>query len=156
MAALELLGFLRVCEEGLAGVFALRCVVAARGINHHDVARFERGDGLAQVKLRLLVGEQPLQGKCGAHGHDGLGVLGDDDVLPAQLQALGEHLYKARVEGERPALEHDGRLDLQALRQPADGLFCYGVETGKRDVLLRHALVQQRLDVGFRVHAAAP
>ncbi len=155
MALLEAASLFLVGEEGLAGVFALRCPLAAGGVHHHDVAGLERGDRRGRRKLRLLVGEQPLQGKRGAHGDDGLGVLGDYDVLPAQLQALGEHLDKAGVEGERAALEHDGRLDFQALRQTADGLLGNGVEAGKRDVLLRHTLVQQRLDVGFRVHAAA-
>ena len=81
-------------------------------------------------------------------------MLGDDDVFGRKLQTLGEHLDEPRVEGQRTALEHHRRIDVQALSQAADGLLRHGMKGRKRDVGLGNTLVEQGLDVGFRVNAA--
>ena len=70
------------------------------------------------------------------------------------MQAFTEHANEDGIEGERLALEDDGRYDVEPLRQAAERLFRYGMEGGKREVGLRDALVEQGLDVGFGVDSA--
>ena len=47
----------------------------------------------------LVIGEQLVGGERGAQGDDGLGVLGDHDVVACEIQAFGEHAHERRVEG---------------------------------------------------------
>ena len=56
---------------------------------------------------------------------------------------------------QRSAEEHDVPVDAASLRQTRDGLVDDGLIDRSRDVLLLRALVQQRLDIGLREHAAA-
>ena len=145
MPLLEGAAFRAVGEERAAGA-------GGRGLEQP----FEQPRGIVRVHEGVRVGEHAGERERRSVGHDGLGVLGPQDVLLRQVEALGERFDKARVERERAALEDDGRRDVGALGQAADGLLGDGVEERPGDVLLRHALVEQGLDVGLGVDAAAP
>ena len=82
-------------------------------------------------------------------------VLGHDDVLVVQLQRLVEALAQLGKVLQRAAEEGDVATDGPAARQARDGLRDDRLEDGRGDVLLARALVEQRLHVGFREHAAA-
>ena len=56
---------------------------------------------------------------------------------------------------QRPAEEHDVAFDAPALRQSRDGLIDDRLVYGCGYIFFFCALVEQRLDVGFRKHAAA-
>ena len=47
----------------------------------------------------LVIGEQLVGCEGSTQGDDGLGVLGDHDVVFGKLQALGEHAHERWVEG---------------------------------------------------------
>ena len=83
-------------------------------------------------------------------------MIGHDHVSAVDLESLLEHLDERGIERERAALENDGRHDVKSLRQAAKRLLGHRMERGKRDVLLGGALVDQRLNVGFRENAASP
>ena len=68
---------------------------------------------------------------------------------------LPEHADQRGVVGERTALEDYRRLDVDTLGQTADRLAGDRVKRRKRQVGGRNALVEQRLDIGLCVHAAA-
>ena len=109
-------------EERLASIGALRRGAACRIVYDHDVSLFQRLDCLGRNEACLTAGEELFQGKRCAHCNDGFGVIGNDDVFPSQLKALGKNGNQARVEGEGPAFEYNRSLDFQALSQAADGL----------------------------------
>ena len=68
---------------------------------------------------------------------------------------LSEHADQRGVVGERTALEDYRRLDVDTLGKTADRLAGDRVKRRKRQVGGRNALVEQRLDIGLCVHAAA-
>ena len=107
------------------------------------------------VDERRRVSEHARQRKCRSIGHDGLGVRRADDVAFFQAQAFGERVDKARAERERAAFEDHRCGDVGALGKTANGLLGDSVEQRPGDVLFRDALVQEGLDVRFRVDAAA-
>ena len=82
-------------------------------------------------------------------------MLGHDGLLVGEAQALLENAHEHGVERARAALEDDWRLELTALCQAADGLLGDGMEARKCQVFLGHAAIEQGLDVGLGVHAAA-
>ena len=83
-------------------------------------------------------------------------MLGADRLAVDQVQALAEHAHQRGVEGERAALEDHRGDDVEALCEAAERLLGDGVERRKRQIRLGGALVEQGLDVGLGVHAAAP
>jgi len=95
----------------------------------------EGGRGVVQAALqrvevdgRVFFREHAQQRERRALRDDDLGICGNDDAVGAELEALREHRHELRVEGERPALEDDGRMDVEALRQAAERLLGHGVE----------------------------
>ena len=155
MAFIECGAFLLAFEEGFSGVSALRSVAAAGIVHHHNMRLLERFDCACRVERGFAVGEQLLECERRTHCHDGFGVVGDDDVPAAKVQAFREDADKARVEGKGAAFEHHRGLNLKTLRQATDGLLGDGMERRQGDISLGYALVEQGLDVGFRVYAAA-
>ncbi len=114
----------------------------------------KRGDGCVYVKLNGAVAKDAAYSVGCAQGDDDLGVLGDDDVVFAKIEALGKDLYEARVEGEWASLEDDRRVDVEPLRQAADSLLGDGMEGRQRQILFGDALVEEGLDIGFGIDAA--
>ena len=82
-------------------------------------------------------------------------MLGDDGLVVGEAETLLEDVYEHGVECERAAFEDDGRVHIDALRKAAERLLRDGMEGRQGQVIARCPLVEQRLDVGFRVHAAA-
>ena len=99
-------------------------------------------------------GIQLVHGQGRAQRHNGVGVVGADDLVLPQAQPLGEHLDQGGVIGQGPALKDDRRGHLQALGQAADGLLGDGVEGRQGDVRPAGPLVEQGLDVGLGKDAA--
>ena len=83
-------------------------------------------------------------------------MLGHDGLLVGEAQALLEDAHEHGVERARAALEDDRGLELAALCQAADGLLGDGMEARKCQVFPGHTAVEQGLDVGLGVYAAAP
>ena len=94
-------------------------------------------------------------GDGGAEGHEGLAVVGQQHLVGGELQTLGEDAHQRGAEMQRAAFEDDRRMQLQALREAADGLLGDGVEAAEGDVLAARPLQQQRLDVGLGKDTAA-
>ena len=128
--------------------------MVAQGVLGHPV---KGGRDLLEIarQPRILLVSAAREPKRRAARHDRLGMLGDDDLVGVEPQALGEHAHEGAVERERAALEHHGRIDIQALGETADRLLDQGVERRQGDVLLGDALVEQRLDVGLCEDAAS-
>ena len=105
--------------------------------------------------VRAVLGEQLVDGDGRAPGHDGLRMLRADDVRLPEPQPLRENADEGGVEGQGAALEDDGRRQLQALGQSADGLLGHRVEGGQGDVRPVRPLDQQGLDVRLGEDAAA-
>ena len=82
-------------------------------------------------------------------------MLGQDRLVVCEPQPFDEHAHERGVERERSALEHDGRLHGKALCKASERLLGYGVKRRERQILACRPLVEQGLDVGFGVHAAA-
>ena len=82
-------------------------------------------------------------------------MLGDDGLVVGEVEALLENAYQRGVERKRAAFEDDGRAHVDALRQAAERLLGDGVEGGQGQVVAGCPLVEQGLDVGFGVYAAA-
>ena len=101
------------------------------------------------------VPEQAVQGQCRTAGDHHLGAFRDDDLVFGELEPLREDTDQHRVEGQGTALEHHRGTDVQPLGQSADALLCDGVEGRERQIAGQDALVQQRLDICLREHAAA-
>ena len=99
-------------------------------------------------------GIQFLHGQRGTQGHDGVGVVGADDLVLGQAQPLGEYLHQGGIVGQGAALKDDRRGHLQALGQAADGLLGDGVESRQGDIGPAGALVEEGLDVGLGKDAA--
>ena len=59
------------------------------------------------------------------------------------------------METQGPSLKDDRRSHCQSLGQSADRLLGDGMQGRQSDILFAHALVQQRLDIRFGIHAAA-
>ena len=116
----------------------------------------EGSEQLCGAALGIRVREHALEREGSSQGDDGLGTFWADDVLRRESQMLGEHADQMRVEGERPAFEDDGRVDVEALRQAAERLLGDGMKRREGEVLLARAGVEEGLDVGLGVHAAAP
>ena len=87
--------------------------------------------------------------------HEQVGVLGHDDVLVVEVERLVEALAQLGKVLQRAAEEGDVAADGTAARQARNGLRDHRLEDARGDVLLARALVQQRLHVGLREHAAA-
>ena len=119
------------------------------------ILMFEQGGGLLEVDACVFAGEKLVEGERGTVRDDGFWVMGAYGFAFAQLQTLAENADKRGVEREWPAFKDDGRNDVESLRKAAQRLLGDGVESGKRQIGLGCALVEQRLDVGFGVHAAA-
>ena len=78
------------------------------------------------------------------------------NIFRTKAQPLGKNLHKGVVEGQRAALKRNRRLNGQTLGQAADGLFGHGMKSGQRQIGPADPLVEQRLNIGFGIHAAAP
>ena len=146
MTALEPVPLLRAVEVVAAGAGGCGLLAAQR---QQLVVGGGKVDGVGRVC------EQLLQRQRGAQRHGRLGMLRHHDVCALQAQAFGEYVDQHGVERQRAALEDHRRRDVQALGQAADGLLRNGMERRARQVRFRNALVQQRLDVRFRIDAAA-
>ncbi len=129
-----------------------------RGQAHHF-----RSLDVAQALQALQHVVQPfgayrLAGRPGngaAAGHEQVRVVGHDAVLFVQLERFVEALAQFGKVLQRPAEEGHVAADGPPACQAGYGLRDHRLEDGCGDVLLARALVQQRLHVGFREHAAA-
>ena len=114
----------------------------------------ERVQGTFLAVEAFLVGEHGAQGERCTHGHEHFGVFRHNGLLVRNSKAFLEGADKRRVKGEWATFENHGRLDFHTLGKATDGLLRDGMETGKGDVFLGDTVVEHRLDVGFREHAA--
>ena len=87
--------------------------------------------------------------------HEQVRVLRHDDGVVGQIERLVEALAQLGQVLERAAKERHVAADGAAAREARDGLGDHRLEDGGGDVLLARALVEQRLHVGLREHAAA-
>ena len=133
------------------GLRALRTVAGAVG--PRAVGAVSRTAGTVGTLPRVL-GKEPVERERGAAGDDHLRIGGHHGLAGRELQLLGEHAHERGVVGKRAALEDDGRLDVYALRQAANGLARHGMQGREREVGARDPLVEQGLDVGLGIHAA--
>ena len=90
-----------------------------------------------------------------AAGHEQMGVLGQDDVLFVQAERDVKTLAQLGQVLQRAAQESHMAANGSAACQTGNGLRDDGLENGRSDVVPVGAFVQQRLNVGFRKHAAA-
>ena len=90
-----------------------------------------------------------------AHGGEAVAVLGENGVVPIQLQRLNEPLPQAHEEVQRTAQEYDFSLQLPALGETGHGLVHHRLEDGSGHVLFPPALVQDGLNVALGEDAAA-
>ena len=88
--------------------------------------------------------------------HHELRLFRDQNVLVFEFQFFTESLDQSRMEAQRTALKNDGRRHGESLGKAADGLLGNGMQSRQGDVFLAHALIQQRLDIGLGIDAAAP
>ena len=91
----------------------------------------------------------------GTLGHEEVGVGRHDQMGVVQSQAQLEPLAQGRQEVQRPSQQGNGPRDGPPAGQTGDALRRDGVEHGTRDILLRHALVQQRPHIHLGEHRAA-
>ena len=128
-----------------------------RGQAHH-LGALDVAEALQAVEhVAQKLGTRRLAGRArdgAAAGHEQVGVVGHDDVLVVQLQRLVEALAQLGEVLQRAAEEGHVAADGAAARQAADGLRHHRLEDGRGDVLLARALVDERLHVGLREHAA--
>ena len=127
----------------------------SEGVGATTLEGGERLDARGGVEGAGVVGEERGQRQRRSEGDDRLGMLGHDGLLVGEAQALLEDAHEHGVERARAALEDDRGLELTALRQAADGLLGDGMEARKCQVFLGHTAVEQGLDVGLGVYAAA-
>ena len=95
-----------------------------------------------------------LAGQRRARRHEEVGVTRHDAVLLVQLQRLIEALAQLGEVLQRSAEKRHIPTYGVSARQAGYGLVRDGLEDGGRDVLARGALVQERLHVRLREHAA--
>ena len=84
------------------------------------------------------------------------GLFRDQNILVLEFQFFTESLDQSRMEAQRTALKNDGRRHGETLCKAADGLLGNGMQSRQGDVFLAYALIQQRLDIGLGIDAAAP
>ena len=132
-------------EEGLAGS------VIVVGAGEAD----ERLRGCGGVDGCGRVGEHAGKRQRGTAGNHGFRVIGDDGLVVGEVEALLENAYQRGVERERAAFEDDGRAHVDALCQAAERLLGDGMEGRQGQVVAGCPLIEQGLDVGFGVYAAA-
>ena len=113
----------------------------------------ERREALQRGALIPRHGLQPLDKP--ALGHEEVGVGRHDQMGVVQSQAQLEPLAQGRQEVQRPSQQGNGPRDGPPAGQTGDALRRDGVEHGTRDILLRHALVQQRPHIHLGEHRAA-
>ena len=87
--------------------------------------------------------------------HHEFGLFRDQDFLILQLQLFAKSLNQCGMETQGPSLKDDRRSHCQSLGQSADRLLGDRMQGRQSDILFAHALVQQRLDIRFGIHAAA-
>ena len=103
------------------------------------------------AKIHILA----FGGKRSAHRHKIAAVFDRHDFVRRQFQRLNKTLAKLGQEIKRPAQKCDMPTNRTPLRQIANGLVDHRLENRKRDVGFLHTVVNQRLDIRFREHAAA-
>ena len=99
------------------------------------------------VKIDRLIGAE-----CRAAGDVIERIFGTDARRAERAVKTAAQLAH---KGERSAEVDNLSLDLSALRQSRDGLTDDRLENALRDVALARSLIQERLYIGFREHAAA-
>ena len=87
--------------------------------------------------------------------HEQVRVVGHDAVLLVEVERLIEAFTQFGKVLQRAAQKRHVAADGPAAREAGDGLRHDGLEDRRGDVLLARALVQKRLHVGLREHAAA-
>ena len=141
---------LRIVFEEYRGLFGTRADLSAAAVQLRRQFPCPAGGHPVPAGLK-----QERHGQCGAVGDDDFRMRRDQDLVLVKLQTLCEHPDQGRVEVQRTALEDHRLPDVQSLGQSADSLLRDGMEGRERKVFLRCALVQQRLNVRLREHAAA-
>ena len=116
--------------------------------------RLHRRTSGGQRRSASFVGKHPLQRKRRTERNDGLGLVGHDDVGIQERHAFLEHAHERGVEGQRPTFENDGGNDIEPLRETAQRLLRDSVERREGDILFQRPLIDERLDIGLREHAA--
>ena len=91
----------------------------------------------------------------GSYRHKHVGVLRKHGVFRGEMERFDEPAAQPFEEKQRTAQKQDLTPYLPSLGQAGDGLVDHGLEDARRDILFARPLVQQRLDIAFREHAAA-
>ena len=90
-----------------------------------------------------------------ADGHIEFPVVGDDHVLVSDVKCLLEAPAQHGLECQRASEERHLPVDRAAARETGNRLIHHRLENRQRDVCVRRAFIQKRLDVRLRKDAAA-
>ena len=122
----------------------------------HDLAALDVADTLQTVDDVVQPFDLGLFRTCDrtAGGNEQVGVFRDDDVIVVQVERLIEAIAQFRQVLQGAAQEGDMAADGPAACQTGNGLGHNRLEDGSGNVFPLCALVQKRLDVGFRENAA--
>jgi len=153
VGALHALGIV-ACAELVVFGFAGEERVEAHDLGALQIAEIVQA--LDDVVQALLLDALHLGSRSRAAArHEQVGVVRHDDVLVVEVKCIVETFSEFGQILQRTAEEGDVPSNGAPAREAADGLRDDGLEDARGDVLLARALVEQRLDVGLREHAAA-
>ena len=117
---------------------------------------FQRSNKLFRRILPCSVSEHAAQSQSRAVGDDNLRSCRVYDILFREMQSFGKYFHQRRMERQRSPFKSHRFLYIKPLRETADGLLRNGVKRRKRQIRLRHSLIEKRLNVRLCIHAAAP
>ena len=161
LVALEVRGLYRVARMPRFEGVILGLVFEERGqtgdLVVHLHALLQGRDQLFDVPglRRFLTRHLQLCVHGGADGREQVGVFRGDDVFPGQLQRADKGIPELRQEVQGAAEKRHVAADRLSAGEARDGLVHHRLEDGGGQILAGRALVDQRLDVRLREHAAA-
>ena len=103
-----------------------------------------------QIRSRIFLRHQ----RC-SHRYVVLRILWKDHLILRQTQSFDKTPAKFRQEGQRSPQESHIAADHPAARQTADRLVHHRLKDRYRQIFMRRAFVDQRLNIGLCEHAAA-